>query len=74
MSNSTETLLRLPQVLEIIPVSRATWYAGIKRGIYPAPVKIGLRAVAWRRSDIDALAGSLNGLSLPELSIKVATV
>lgn len=53
-----EVLLRLPMVLQIIPVSRATWYAGIAAGRYPRPVKIGLRSVAWRKSEIDALLQS----------------
>jgi predicted DNA-binding transcriptional regulator AlpA len=53
-----EKLLRLPQVLEIIPVSRSAWYAGVSAGMYPAPLKIGLRAVAWRSSDIQHLAAS----------------
>jgi prophage regulatory protein len=44
--------------LRIIPVSRSTWYAGIQAGDYPAPVKLGLRAAAWRRSDIEKLAAS----------------
>jgi len=30
--------LRLPQTLKIIPVSRSTWYLGVKRGAYPSPV------------------------------------
>lgn len=55
---TAESFLRLQQVLEIIPVSRATWYDGVKTGRYPASVKIGRRAVAWKRSDIDKLATS----------------
>jgi len=57
MTNHTSTdLLRLKQVLEIVPVSRSVWYAGVKKGVYPASVKIGLRATAWRRCDLEALA------------------
>lgn len=48
-------LWKLPQVLHHFPVSRATWYAGIKDGRYPSPVKLGARAVAWKSSDILAL-------------------
>ncbi|WP_228028055.1 helix-turn-helix transcriptional regulator [Chitinibacter fontanus] len=58
--NTTDSLLRLPEVLAIIPVSRATWYAGIKTGRFPAQVKLGLRIAAWRRSDIESLLSSLN--------------
>ena len=52
-------LLRLPKVLEIIPVSRSSWWAGIKQGRYPAPVKISARAVAWKSEHIKALLDSL---------------
>ena len=49
------TLLRLPQVLEIIPVSRSTWWKGCKEGRYPQPVHPSPRTSAWRKCDIDAL-------------------
>lgn len=56
-------LLRLAQIIghpargiePIIPVSKTTWYAGIKSGHYPAPVKLGPVTSAWRESDILAL-------------------
>jgi predicted DNA-binding transcriptional regulator AlpA len=47
--------LRLPQVLSLFPVSRSTWWAGVRVGRYPKPVKIGERATAWRAEDIRAL-------------------
>jgi len=52
---ATKGLLRLPEVLKIIPVSRSTWYLGVKNREYPTPVKIGRRASAWRRHEIEAL-------------------
>ena len=39
----------------ILAVSRATWYQGIQKGLYPKPVKLSSRASAWRASDIEAL-------------------
>lgn len=48
-------LLRLPQVLKLIPVSRSAWWAGCKNGRYPKPVKIGPRTTAWRAEDIKSL-------------------
>ncbi len=45
----------------LIPVSRSSWYAGIKAGIYPAGVKIGQRSIAWRHADIAALLNRLGG-------------
>jgi predicted DNA-binding transcriptional regulator AlpA len=47
--------LRLPQVLDIIPVSRSSWWRGCKTGRYPKPVKLGPRTTAWRAEDIAAL-------------------
>ena len=32
-----DRLLRLKEVLEVIPVSRATWYRGVWAGFYPQP-------------------------------------
>ena len=53
-------LLRLPQVLNLIPVSRSAWWAGCKNGRYPKPVKIGPRTTAWRAEDIKALLRKLS--------------
>jgi predicted DNA-binding transcriptional regulator AlpA len=47
--------LRLPDVLRYYPVSRSTWWAGIRAGRYPQPVKLGERCTAWRAEDIRAL-------------------
>lgn len=56
---TNDSFLRLVDVLKVIPVSRATWYAGVKSGRYPTPFKLGLRAVGWLKSDIEALIFSL---------------
>jgi len=45
-----------PPVQAIIPVSKSTWWAGVKSGRYPQPVHtLGLRITAWRAEDIRAL-------------------
>jgi len=31
----------------LIPVSRSTWWAGVKDGRFPTPVKLGPRTTAW---------------------------
>jgi predicted DNA-binding transcriptional regulator AlpA len=38
-----------------IPVSKSTWWVGVKSGRYPAPVKLGPRITAWRVEDIRKL-------------------
>jgi predicted DNA-binding transcriptional regulator AlpA len=58
---SENSLLRLPQVLALIPVSRSSWWAGCKSGRYPKPVKLGPRTTAWRASDIAALLERISG-------------
>lgn len=49
-------LERLPDVLARYPVGKSTWWAGVKSGIFPAPVKLaGGRCCAWRSEEIDKL-------------------
>ena len=52
--------LRLPQVLELIPVSKSTWWAGVASGRFPKSVKIGPRTTAWRAADINQLLEELS--------------
>jgi len=47
--------VRLPTVLSVYPVSRSTWWNGVKDKKFPAPVKLGPRCTAWRVSDIRKL-------------------
>ncbi len=46
-------LISIKELLTIYPVSRATLYRQIKAGMMPAPVKIGLRRVAWRLDEVE---------------------
>lgn len=39
----------------IIPISKSSWWAGVKEGRFPQPVKLGKRTTAWRISDIRLL-------------------
>lgn len=55
-------LMRLSAVLAATTLSRSSFLAGVKAGLYPRPIKIGLRSVAWRRSDIAELVR--NGLQI----------
>jgi len=52
--------LRLPDVLRIFPVSRSSWWAGVKSGIYPKPIKLSARTTAWKVEDIRALINRIN--------------
>ena len=49
-----EIFLRLPQVLERIPVSRSGFWRGVKEGRYPQPVKLSPRVTVWTLSSVQA--------------------
>lgn len=51
--------LRMEQVQELFPVSRMTIYRLIKRGEFPAPVKLGSSSV-WRYSKVRAFVDRLD--------------
>ena len=38
-----------------LPISRSSWWAGVRTCRYPQPVKLGPRITAWRCEDIRAL-------------------
>jgi len=58
--------LRLPAVIELVGKSRTAIYRDIQAGIFPAPIRIGVRSVAWdstaietwQQARIDASAGA----------------
>jgi prophage regulatory protein len=56
-----EGFLRLNQIVgnkttpAIIPISKSSWWAGVKEGRFPQPVKLGKRTTVWRISDIRLL-------------------
>jgi predicted DNA-binding transcriptional regulator AlpA len=55
----TQGFLRLSQVLELIPVSKSTWWLGVKNGHYPKPIKLSEKTTAWRVEDIQELIAKL---------------
>lgn len=58
-------LVRLSAILAPdgpIPVSKSSWWAGVRSGRYPQPVKLGPRTTAWKAEDIRALfEGKIDG-------------
>jgi predicted DNA-binding transcriptional regulator AlpA len=50
--------VRLPAVLAIFPVSKTTWWQGIKDGRFPSGIKLSERTTAWRVEDIRSLIQS----------------
>lgn len=52
-------ILRMKDVVQVTRLSKATIYGAIKRGDFPAPVKLGPRAVGWTAESIDRWVNSL---------------
>lgn len=53
MNNKNIRLLRLPEVMNKTGYGKAWIYRLIKEGLFPQPVKIGVRAIAFVESEID---------------------
>jgi predicted DNA-binding transcriptional regulator AlpA len=51
----------IPPIEPIIPVSKSTWWQGVKDKRYPQPVKLSVRTTAWRGKDLKALIAELGG-------------
>ena len=67
MNQLPETgFLRLSQIIgnpakgipPLIPVKKSTWWAGVKTGRFPQPVKLGPRVTAWRVEDLRSFIAS----------------
>lgn len=56
-------LLRLPSVLFLTGLPKSTFYARVRAGELPKPVKLGARAVAWRVGDIRKVLEELNAVA-----------
>ncbi len=48
------SFLRFPQVRARVNLSRSSVYLKMENGEFPQPISLGVRAVAWLESDIDA--------------------
>mgnify|MGYP000185404666 FL=1 len=46
--------LRLPAVIALVGKSRTAIYRDIQAGSFPAPIRIGARAVAWDSTAIES--------------------
>ncbi|PLX94058.1 MAG: transcriptional regulator [Desulfuromonas sp.] len=49
-----------PPIPALIPVSKSTWWNGVRTGRFPKSVKIGPRTTAWPVEDIRSLIDSLS--------------
>lgn len=60
-----------PPIPALIPISKSTWWQGVKSGRYPQPVRsLGVRITAWRVEDISMLIESACANSAKTLKAK----
>jgi predicted DNA-binding transcriptional regulator AlpA len=51
----TDALVRIGKIVGpngLIPISRSSFYQGIRDGIYPKAVRLGKRTSVWRMSEL----------------------
>ena len=53
-TTTTDRFLRLSEVLARCGLSRSSLYRMMRDGSFPEPLKVGVRAVRWRESEIEA--------------------
>lgn len=41
-----------PAIAPLIPVRKSTWWAGVRSGKFPKPVKLGPRTTVWNADSI----------------------
>lgn len=67
LKGTNNLLLRVDQIAGprgILPISKSTWWAGVKDGRFPQPIKLGDRVTAWNKDEVMALLR--NGVLKPE--------
>ena len=47
-------ILRTQNVLAIVKISRTTLWRWVRSGDFPAPLRLGKRAVGWSRQSVEA--------------------
>lgn len=50
---SDDSILRTNDLLAMLGVSRSTLFRWVRAGLLPPGIKLGQRAVGWRRSTIE---------------------
>ena len=52
--------VRLPQILQVLSISRSTFLNGVTTGKFPQPIRsLGVRITCWRAEDIHRLINDL---------------
>ena len=54
-----ESLLRLPEVENVVGIKKSKIYSLLQEGQFPAPVRLGPRSVRWKASAVSAWIANL---------------
>lgn len=57
---SQSAYIRLPEILNLVPIGRSTWWLWVATGKAPKGVKLGKKTTAWKLSDIQKLLDDLS--------------
>jgi prophage regulatory protein len=52
MNVERPSFLRLPAVQQRVPYSKSSIYQMVEKGLFPAPHRLGARAVGWLESEV----------------------
>ena len=55
--------IRINQLIQKLPISKASIWRKVKQGTFPAPVKLSVGITAWRSADIEAWLNQCEGVS-----------
>lgn len=68
--------VRIGKVLELYPIGKSTWWAGVQAGEFPSSVKLGPNTTAWHALELRKLIQTLhpeapasNSLGLPCITV-----
>jgi len=73
-TSASPTIIRLPEVMQTVGLSRPTVYRMLKAGTFPQQIKLGTAAVGWLRSEVEhwiATRVKERGSSMPETGLEL---
>ena len=48
-----------PPIQPILPISKSSWWGGVKSGRFPKAIKIGANTTVWRENEVRSLVDEL---------------
>jgi len=49
----SQRIMRLPEVIGLVRLRKSAIYDLIRRGIFPVPIRLGLRSIGWYETEIN---------------------